>query len=157
MATSTGSTRRSDVKPLIIAAVAAIAMGLVVAALIWVATNRSRGPKKYTPFAAGLERSIRGDVTRGGPVFYTDPYGGYRGILFALEQDRLVALASHTWNANSCTVRWRGSIHHFVDCNGTRLTSEQLPRYPYTIPPAGAAKGAVLVDIRSVLPPPAPG
>ena len=157
MATSTGSTRRSDVKPLIIAAVAAIAMGLVVAALIWVATNRSRGPKKYTPFAAGLERSIRGDVTRGGPVFYTDPYGGYRGILFALEQGRLVALASHTWNANSCTVRWRGSINHFVDCNGTRLTSEQLPRYPYTIPPAGAAKGAVLVDIRSVLPPPAPG
>jgi hypothetical protein len=156
MTPPTSSTRRSDVKPLIIAAITLTAVGLVIAGLFLVATRGSTGPKKYTPFPAGLERTIRHDVTAGGPVLYADPYGGYRSILFALEQDRLVALASHTWNHPSCTVRWRDSLQRFVDCDGNRLTSEQLPRYPYTVPATGGTKGAALVDVRSLLPPPAP-
>jgi hypothetical protein len=156
MAAPTSSTRRSDVKPLIIAAITAIAMGVVVAALILYATGRGNAPTKPAPFAAGLERTIRNDVKSGGPVFYPDPFRGYRSILFALEQGRLVALATHTWNRNNCTVQWRGTLDRFVDCDGNRLTSDQLPRYPYIVPSTGAAKGAALVDVRTLLPPPAP-
>ncbi len=154
MATSTTSTRRSDVKPLLAAAFVVVVLGLGAAVLILRATGQGNAPRTPRPFAAGLENSIRNDVKTGGPVYYADPYGGYRGIFFTLEQDHLVAAAAHTWNRSSCTVRWRGSLNRFVDCDGNRLTSEQLPRYPYTVPGAGAAKGAVLVDVRTLLPPP---
>jgi hypothetical protein len=157
MAAPTASSRRSDLKPLIVAAAVAIVLGVAVAALILYITGRGNAPTKPAPFAAGLERTIRKDVKTDGPVFYPDPFRGYRSILFALEQDRLVALATHTWNRNDCTVRWRGTLDRFVDCDGNRLTSDQLPRYPYTVPSAGAAKGAALVDVRTLLPPPATG
>jgi hypothetical protein len=155
MSAPTASTRRSDVKPLVIAAVGAVVLGIVAAVLILIATGRGNAPSKPRPFAAGLEHSIRNDVETGGPVFYPDPFRGYRSILFALENDRLVALATHVWNRTGCTVRWRGSINRFVDCDGNRLASQQLPRYPYTVPSTGAAKNAVLVDVRTLLPPPA--
>lgn len=156
MATPNTSTRRSDVKPLLAASFVVVVLGLGAAVLILRATGRGNAPHTPRPFAAGLEHSIRNDVKTGGPVYYNDPFGGYRGMLFTLEQDRLVAVATHTWNDNKCTVRWRGSIDRFVDCNGNRLTSDQLPRYPYTVPASGPAQGAVLVDVRTLLPPPAP-
>ncbi len=152
----TRSTRRSDLTPLIAAAVIFATLGVVVALLILYATGGGSQPTKPAPFPAGLERSIRSDVKSGGPVFYPDPFRGYRSILFAVEQDRLVALATHTWGNNKCTVHWRGSINRFQDCHGNRLTSEQLPRYPYVVPSSGPTNGAVLVDVRTLLPPPAP-
>lgn len=154
MAAPQASARRADVKPLIIAAVVALVLGVAAAGLIILAT-RGKQPTKVAPFPAGLERSIRTDVRQGGPVLYPDPFGGRRSIWFALEGNDLVALAGHTWQDNQCTVRWRGSINRFVDCHGNRLTSEQLPRYPSSVPTTGNNKGAVLVDVRSLLPPPA--
>jgi hypothetical protein len=153
MAAPQAPARRGDVKPLIFAAIGAIAIGAVVAGLIVYAT-RGRQPTKLAPFPAGLEQSIRNDVRQGGPVYYPDPFGGHRSIWFALEHDQLVALAGRTWERADCTVRWRGSLDAFVDCDGNRLTSEQLPRYPSSVPTTGADKGAVLVDVRRLLPPP---
>jgi hypothetical protein len=155
MTARTASSRRNDVRPLILAAIGAVVLGAVAAVLILIATGRGHAPTTPRPFAAGLEHSIRNDVKEGGPVFYPDPFRGYRGMFFTLEQNRLVAAAAHTWGRNKCTVRWRGSINRFVDCDGNRLTSEQLPRYPYTVPATGPAKNAVLVDVRTLLPPPA--
>ncbi|HEY7136847.1 MAG TPA: hypothetical protein VIB48_17465 [Acidimicrobiia bacterium] len=154
MAAPQASARRADVKPLIIAAIVALVLGIAVAGLIVVATN-GKQPTKVAPFAAGLETSIRADVRQGGPVFFADPFGGYRSVWFVLERNQLVPLAGHTWQDNHCAVRWRGSINRFVDCHGNRLTSDELPRYPSTVPTTGSTKGAVLVDVRSVLPPPA--
>jgi hypothetical protein len=154
MAAPGPSTRRADTKPLIFAAIGALVIGAIVAGLIVVAT-RGKQPTKVAPFPAGLERSIRADVREGGPVYFPDPFGGRRSVWFVFEQNRLIALAGRTWQRASCTVRWRGSINRFVDCNGNRLTSDELPRYPSSVPTTGPNKGAVLVDVRSLLPPPA--
>lgn len=154
MAAPPASTRRADVKPLIFAAVGALLIGGLVAGLILFATN-SKQPTKVAPFPAGLERSIRTDVVQGGPVYYPDPFGGRRSVWFALERGQLVALAGHTWQHANCAIRWRGSVNRFVDCDGNRLTSEDLPRYPSSVPKTGPNKGAILVDVRNLLAPPA--
>ncbi len=120
---------RTDTRLLIGAGIAAIAAGLLVAAVLLFATSRADQPKKYRPFPAGPDKQLRSDLRDGGPFYYPDAFGGKRSILFALEDDKVVALMTHTPGDEECRVKWRGSINSFV----------------------------VVVDLRKESPPPAPG
>ena len=153
--TPRGTTaRRSDARPLAIAAVAFVAAGLVVAAIIVLVTRGAATPRTYKPFPAGQAASLKATLKDGGPFFYPDPLHGKRNILFALENGQVVALADHPWQREGCSVRWRGSVNRFEDCDGNRYVSTDLPRYKASIGDHGSAKGAFLVDLRTVLPPP---
>ena len=157
-ATFTGGVppAKSDTRLLIGAAVAAVAAGLVVAAVLLFATGRADQPKTYRPFSAGPERQLRSDLRTGGPYYYPDAFGGKRSILFALENDQVVALMTHTPGDDQCRVKWRGSVNSFVDCRGNRLRSVQVGRYQTTIRQESGVGAVVVVDLRKELPPPAP-
>jgi len=138
------------------AGVAAVAAGLVVAVVLLVATRQGGQPTTYRPFAAGPEKQLRKDLHDGGPYYYADPFGGKRSISFALEDDNVVALMTHTPGDDSCRVKWKGSVNSFVDCHGNRLRSNQVGRYGVTIADRAGQGPVVFVDLRKEIPPPAP-
>jgi hypothetical protein len=157
-ATFTGTVppARSDTRLLLGAGAAAVLGGVLVAAVLLLATSRADQPKTYRPFAAGPESALRKELRDGGPFYYPDAFGGKRSILFALEGDQVVAIMTHTPGDDGCRVRWRGSVNSFVDCRGDHLQSEQLGRYQTTIRNDPGAGRVVVVDLRRELPPPAP-
>jgi hypothetical protein len=148
-------TNSKDARVLILAGALAILAGLVVAAVLLIATSRRSQPDEYRPFAAGPEFDLRRELRDGGPFYFPDPFGGDRSILWTLEDGEVVPLAIHAAGDRGCRVTWRGRIDSFVDCDGDRLTSEQIPRYHHRVPRAGKNEGIVLVDLRRELPPPA--
>jgi hypothetical protein len=147
---------RSDAKLLLVAAGAVILAGLLVAAVLLLATGRASSPTKYVAFPAGDARAIRTDLKKGGPFFYPDPFGGNRNILLALEDGKVVALSDIKPGTKDCRVRWRGSIDSFVDCNDEKIRSTELARYQSEIGQIGDNEGELLVDLRRRLPAPAP-
>ena len=147
--------QRSDAKLLLIAAGAVIVAGLLVAAVLLLATGRASSPTKYTAFPAGDVRAIRTDLKKGGPFFYADPFGGNRSILMALEDGKVVALSATAPGTKDCHVRWRGSIDSFVDCNDRKLRSDQLDRFQSSVAEIGKYKGELLIDLRVREPAPA--
>jgi len=147
---------RSDAKILLVATAAVVLAGLLVAAVLLLATSRSSSPTKYTPFPAGVALSIKQQLQDGGPFFFPDPFGGDRNILLAIEDGEVVALSDIVPNTTSCRVRWRGSIDSFVDCHNDKLKSVELSRYRTEIGTVGANKGELLIDLRHRQPPPEP-
>jgi hypothetical protein len=147
---------RTDTRLLIGAGAAAIAAGLVVAAVLLLATSRTNQPKRYRPFPAGPEKQLRSELRAGGPFYYPDAFGGRRSVLFALEGDNVVALMTHTPAQADCRVRWRGSVNSFEDCHGNRLRSDQVGRYETTISDRSGTGPVVVVDLRKEIPPSAP-
>ena len=149
--------QRSDAKLLLVAAGAVIVAGLLVAAVLLLATGRASSPTKYVAFPAGDIRAIRTDLKKGGPFFYADPFGGNRSILMALEDGKVVALSAVKPGTKDCHVRWRGSIDSFVDCNDQKLRSDQLDRFQSSVAEIGKYKGELLIDLRIKEPAPASG
>jgi hypothetical protein len=147
---------RSDTKLLLVAAGAVILAGVLVAAVLLLATGRAASPTKYRPFDAGVAKSIRTDLKDGGPYFYADPFGGNRSILLALEGGRIVALPDIRPGTKDCRVRWKGSIDSFVDCHDQKLTSRELDRYRAEVAEVGDSKGELIIDLRHKDPAPAP-
>ena len=147
---------RTDTRLLIGAGIAAIAAGLLVAVVLLFATSRADQPRKYRPFPAGPEKQLRSDLRDGGPFYYPDAFGGKRSILFALEDDKVVALMTHTPGDEECRVKWRGSINSFVDCRGHKLRSIQVGRYDTTVQQRSGVGAVVVVDLRKEFPPPPP-
>jgi len=145
---------RSDARLLITATAAVIAAGLLIAAVLLIASGRGGSPKRYEPFSAGLARDLRQELRDGGPFFVADPFGGNRSLLFALEDGQLVALSSTAPGTTSCAVRWKGTVDRFVDCHGDRYVSTQLDRYESDEAETGSQKGLLLVDLRHKLPAP---
>ncbi len=141
---------------MLFATIAVVLAGAIVAAVLLFATSKTEGPRRYQPFAAGDAVGLKGELRDGGPFFVPDPFGGNRSILFALEDNQIVALSNVLPGTHACSVRWRGSIDRFVDCHGDRFVSAQLDRYEVTIPKAGTQQGSVLVDLRHKLPAPSP-
>jgi hypothetical protein len=129
---------------------------VIVAVVLLFATGRSSPPKHYQPFSAGFAKAIRQDLRDGGPFFFPDPFGGNRSVLFALEDDNVVALSNVLPGTKSCSVRWRGSINRFVDCHGGHHVSTGLDRFQTTVDPSGKNKGLLLIDLRKKLPAPSP-
>jgi hypothetical protein len=147
--------QRSDAKLLLVATGAVVIAGLLVAAVLLLATGRASGPTKYTAFPAGDATAIRSDLKSGGPYFYPDPFGGDRNILLAVEDGKVVALSDVKPGTKSCRVRWKGSVNSFVDCNGDKLRSSDLARYQSEVGKLGANKGELLIDLRHESPAPA--
>jgi hypothetical protein len=147
---------RSDAKLLIVAAGAVVLAGLLVAAVLLLATSRATSPTKPGPFDAGVAKSIKDNLKDGGPYFVPDPFGGNRNILLALEDGEIVALSEIRPGTTSCHIRWKGSINSFVDCNDKKLTSRQLDRFPAQVAPAGRSKGDLFIDVRQKEPAPEP-
>ena len=147
---------RSDAKILIVATGAVILAGLLVAAVLLLATSRASSPTRYAPFPAGVARSIKSQLEDGGPFFYPDPFGGDRNILLAIEGSKVVALSDILPNTTSCRVKWRGSVNAFEDCHGDKLRSGELERYRSEIALIGANKGELLIDLRHREPAPNP-
>jgi hypothetical protein len=139
---------RSDAKILIVATGAVILAGLLVAAVLLLASGRAASPTKYAPFPAGVAQSIKSQLKDGGPYFFPDPFGGDRNILLAIEGGNVVALRDVLPNTADCRVKWRGSLDSFVDCHGDKLRSGELDRYQTEIGQVGANKGELLIDLR---------
>ncbi len=147
---------RADRRVLVVATLAVVLAGLLLAGVLLFATGQSTPPGKYKPFAAGNATAIRNDLKSGGPYFFPDPFGGSRNILLALEHGQIVALSTILPETTDCEVKWKGSVDHFVDCHGDRLDSEALARYETSIPEGGPQKGLLLIDLRKKLPAPQP-
>jgi hypothetical protein len=145
---------RSDAKLLFVATGSVVLAGLLVAAVLLLATGRSSSPTKYQPFPAGVASSIKSELKDGGPYFFPDPFGGDRNILLAIEGGKVVALSDILPGTKDCRVRWRGSIDSFVDCHDDKLQSDRLNRYRTEIGLTGANKGELLIDLRHREPPP---
>jgi hypothetical protein len=139
---------RSDAKILIVATGAVILAGLLVAAVLLLASGRASSPTKYAPFPAGVAQSIKSQLKDGGPYFFPDPFGGNRNILLAIEGGEVVALSDILPNTTDCRVKWRGSLNSFVDCHGDKLRSGELERYQTEIGQVGSNKGELLIDLR---------
>jgi hypothetical protein len=148
---------RSDSKLLLMATGAVIVAGLLVAAVLLLATSRASGPTKPRPFDAGVAAAIHRELKDGGPYFVPDPFGGNRSILLALEDGKIVALSDVLPGTTDCRVRWRGSIHSFVDCHDDKVKSTELARYRAEVGLTGAHKGELLIDVRHRDPAPDPG
>ncbi len=147
--------QRSDTKLLLVATGGVVIAGLLVAAVLLLATSRASSPTKYTAFPAGDATAIRNDLKSGGPYFYPDPFGGDRNILLAIEDGKVVALSDVKPGTTSCRVRWKGSIDSFVDCHGDKLKSTDLARYQSEVGKLGDNKGELLIDLRHRSPAPA--
>jgi hypothetical protein len=145
---------RSDARILLVATVAVVFAGLVVAAVLLIATGEGGSPTTYAPFEAGSAHALKSQLQDGGPFYVADPFGGSRSILFALEDGKVVALSNVAPGTESCMVRWKGSINRFVDCHGMRYTSTGLDRFQTSLPVVGPDKGLLLVDLRHKLPAP---
>jgi hypothetical protein len=144
-----------DARVLVLATVGIVAAGLVVVAVLLIATSRREQPGKYKAFPYGEVRDLKRTLHDGGPFYVPDPFGGDRSILWALEDGEPVALAIHTQGDDRCRVTYKGRIESFVDCQGARLESRQIPRYLTRIPTSGDDEDIVLVDLRKELPAPA--
>ncbi len=147
--------QRSDTKLLLVATGAVIVAGLLVAAVLLLATSRASSPTKPGPFDAGVAASIRHELKDGGPYFVADPFGGDRSILLALEGGKIVALSDVLPGTKDCRVRWRGSINSFVDCHDHKVKSTDLARFRAEIGLTGNKKGELLIDVRHKDPAPA--
>jgi hypothetical protein len=147
---------RSDAKILLAAAGAVILAGLLVAAVLLLATSRESSPTKYVQFPAGVAQSIKSQLKDGGPYFFPDPFGGDRNILLAIEGGKVVALSDILPNTIDCRVKWRGSINSFQDCHGDKLRSGELARYRTEIGITGPNKDELLIDLRHREAPPNP-
>jgi len=145
---------RSDAKLLIVATGGVVVAGLLVAAVLLLATGRASSPTKYVPFDAGVAASIKSELKEGGPYFYADPFGGDRSILLAIEDGKIVALSDVRPGTKACRIRWRGSIDSFVDCNDEKLTSRELARYRTDVSTFGKSKGELFIDLRNLEPAP---
>ena len=147
---------RSDAKLLFVATGAVVLAGLLVAAVLLLASGRASSPTTYQPFDAGVASSIKQGLKDGGPYFVPDPFGGNRNILLALEGSKVVALSDIVPGSKDCRVRWKGSINSFVDCHDDKLKSTDLNRYRTEIGLTGASKGELLIDLRHREPAPQP-
>ena len=132
---------RSDAKLLLVATGAVVLAGLLVAAVLLLATGRASSPTKYQPFDAGVASSIKQQLKDGGPYFVPDPFGGNRNILLALEGGQVVALSDIVPGTKDCRVRWRGSINSFVDCHDDKLKSTDLDAVPHRDRPQRRQQG----------------
>jgi hypothetical protein len=146
---------RSDARILIVATVAVVFAGLVVAAVLLIASGEGGSPSKYQPFEAGSAHALKSQLEDGGPFYVADPFGGDRSILFALEDGKVVALSTIAPGTTNCVVRWKSSIDRFVDCHGARYTSSELDRFQTSQPVVGPEKGLLLVDLRHKIAAPA--
>jgi hypothetical protein len=146
--------RRGDTRVLVLATLAVVVFGLIIAATILLITGRAKTPAIKGPVPFGVASSLREKAKEGGPFAFAGDTGD-NGFWIALEDGKLVALKIRKPGTKDCNVVWRGSKDTFVDCNGDPIRMDQLARYPTEIPKHGDRKGVLLVNLDGSIPPPA--
>jgi hypothetical protein len=148
---------REDRPIIVVATLGVVLAGLLVAVVLLLATGRGGSPTRYEPFEAGAAKDIERSLKEGGPFYVPDPFGGNRSILFALEDGEVVALSNVVPNTDDCRVNIKNEGKAFVDCNGDRLRTDELARFPTTIRPSTNGTDILYVDLRTKEPAPAVG
>ena len=149
------ANRRGDTRAILIATLAVLVAGLLVAAVILFVTGRAKTPEVTGPIPFGYAKSLTDKVKKGGPVAYAGTTGD-TGFWLAIEDGELVALKIKKPGTADCNVRWAGSVDSFVDCNGDKVRMDQLARFRTEVPKKGDREGNFLVDLRDSIPAPDP-
>lgn len=150
---------RADRKLIVVTAGAVVVAALLFAAVLVFATGSSEpAGQDEGPLYIGPKRDLIRtlDEGTGSPLYFANPFGG-RGFWLDREDGALIAFDVGRWGDVDCSVKWRGRIGSYVDCNGERLTKDQLARFAVTEVTTGKRKGAVFVDLESRTAPPSSG
>lgn len=148
---------RSDRKLILVTSGVLVLAGLLFAAVLVFATGTTspsggdEGPLYIGPKSDIVEKLEEGT---GSPLYFANPFGG-RGFWIDRENGELVALDVGRYDDPGCSIRWKGRVNSYVDCDGNRLTKAELARHPVTVIASGDRKGSVLVDLETLDPPPA--
>ena len=126
---------------IVVATLAILVFGLVVAATILLVTGRAKNPKITGPVAFGIARDIRRDGQGRRPVRVRRQQRRRRVLDRDRERQARRARRSRSPGTKDCNVIWKGSKNTFVDCNGDPIKMSQLARYPITIPTKGKHEG----------------
>ena len=148
---------RSDRNLILVTGGAVVLAGLLFAAVIVFATGTSDpAGKAEGPLYIGPKRDLIRTLDEGSPLYFANPFGG-RGFWLDRENGALVALDVGRWGDVECSTKWRGRIGTYLDCNGERLTTDQMARYDVIEVTSGTRKGSVLVDLQARRAPPSTG
>jgi hypothetical protein len=147
------ASRRGDTRVLVLATLAVVVVGLLIAAAILLVTGRAKTPEITGQVPFGFAKSLREKAKLDPFAFAGDT--GDSGFWIALEDGELVALKIRKPGTRDCNVAWRGSRDTFEDCNGDPVRMDELARYPTEVPERGDQKGVLLVDLDGTIPPPA--
>jgi hypothetical protein len=148
------TSRRGDTRVIVLATLAVLVFGLVIAAGILLISGRAKNPQIKGSIPFGVASSIRQKAKDGGPFAYAGNRGD-DGFWVAIENGRLVALRIQKPGTKGCNVIWRGSKNTFVDCNSKPIRMDQLARYATRVPKTGHDKGLLMVDLSRTIPAPA--
>ena len=145
---------RSDRKLILLTSSVLVLAGVFFASVLIFATGTS-SPNESSdgPLYIGPRRDIVRTLNEGSPLYFANPFGG-RGFWVDRKDGDLLALDVGKWTDTTCSVKWKGRVGSYVDCDGERLAQDDLARHPVRVIMAGARKGSVLVDLDVVEPPP---
>lgn len=144
---------RSDRKLILVTTAVLVAAGLFFAGVLVFAT-RTTSPAADGPVALyiGPQDAIEEKLDEGSPLYFANPFGG-RGFWVDRENGVLVAYDVGRYDDPDCSVRWRGRVNSYMDCEGGLLTQAELGRRPLTVLATGPRAGSVLVDVDTLEPP----
>jgi hypothetical protein len=145
---------RSDRTLILVTTGALILAGLFFASVLIFATGRSSPDStQQGPLYIGPRHDIVLKLDEGSPLYFANPFGG-RGFWIDREAGEIMAFDVGRWQSPSCSVRWKGRVDSYVDCDGERLTKADLARHPVTVLTRGERKGSVYVDLDELEAPP---
>ncbi len=145
---------RADRKLIIITSLALVLAAAFFAGVLVFATGTNTPTSSDGgPLYIGPKRDIVTALDEGSPLYFANPFGG-RGFWIDRDDGALIALDVGKWGDTSCSVKWKGRIDTYIDCNSNRLTHDEIARHPVTVVASGPRKGSVLVDLAVVDPPP---
>lgn len=147
---------KADRKLILGTAAVLVAAGLFFASVLVFATGgNDPADGERGPLYLGQRRDLVITLDEGSPLYFANPFGG-RGFWLDRENGELVALDVGRPGDKSCSVRWKGRVDSYVDCDGNRVTIADLDRYDLIEVARGDQKGGVLVDLTARIPPPSP-
>ena len=144
-----------DAKLLIVAGLAAVTGGLLIAFVILFATGGTEGPEEGEPITLGLASSLEEAVADEGALYYADLGGGSRSIWLADEGGELVALSARVPGTADCYVDDTGETGVFEDCEGNEILTTGLNRYRLTVKEEPPQEGALQVEFDRIIQAPA--
>jgi hypothetical protein len=128
--------------------------GVLVGAVLFLATQQGTGTSVRKPLFLGLEQPLTKSIRDASPLYFADPFGG-DGFWLDLENGHLVALVLQPPGVTHCPVKWKAQEHAYIDCDGHHFQSRDLEHYELTVGSRfGSPNDAVFVDLRKRFPPP---
>lgn len=138
---------RSDRNIIVVTASALILAGLFFVSVLLFATGSDTPTSaERGPLYIGPKRDLVAKLDEGSPLYFANPFGG-RGFWLDREAGSLIALDVGTPGDVDCSAKWKDPVDAYVDCDGNRLTKDDLARYDLTVVARGPRKGSVFVDL----------